>query len=64
MHGDKYLGIAYSALVPVLVGALQEMDQKLDAAQKELRAALESHKEEIALLKEELRRLRQEQSKD
>ena len=26
MHRDRYLGVDYAALVPVLVGALQELD--------------------------------------
>jgi hypothetical protein len=26
MHGDRFLGVDYAALVPVLVGAIQELD--------------------------------------
>jgi len=30
MHGDRYLGIDYSAVVPVLAGALQEIDARVE----------------------------------
>jgi hypothetical protein len=30
MHGDRYLGIDYAAVVPVLAGALQEVDARVE----------------------------------
>ena len=33
MHGNRYLGVDYGAIVPVLVGAVQEMDKKVEAVQ-------------------------------
>ena len=48
MHGDRYLGIDYAAVVPVLASALQELD-RIQAAQ----AA------EIRALREEIRTMRQ-----
>ena len=48
MHGDRYLGIDYAAVVPVLAGALQELD-RIQAAQ----AA------EIRALREEIQTMRQ-----
>jgi hypothetical protein len=48
MHGDRYLGIDYAAVVPVLASALQELD-RIQAAQ----AA------EIRALREEIQTMRQ-----
>ena len=54
MHGNRYLGVDYAALVPVLVGALQE----LDAQQKAATELAAKQAEEIALLRAELQDLR------
>ena len=54
MHGERYLGIDYAALVPVLVGALQEMDARQAAAD----AKAEAQGAEIVALRQEMLELR------
>jgi hypothetical protein len=41
MHGDRYLGIDYAAVVPVLTSALQELDRIQAAQAAEIRALRE-----------------------
>ena len=42
MHGDRYLGVDYGAIVPVLVDALKDTDRKIDANQRQVEAAIDA----------------------
>ena len=60
MHGDRYLGVDYGAIVPVLVDALKETDQKIDAGQASVAAELAALRSLVAELRAGVVRLQEE----